>query len=93
MRYCLYTASLAGEIYDKKKKYERIIITEWKDNTEKSPENGHKNFYFPVSNTKNLLENIKNIKDEEWCKMIYKTYPENTILPSILKTYKEREAL
>lgn len=42
----LYTAELAGQSWDKDKRYEMVIITKWKDRTDKSPEVGHKAYYF-----------------------------------------------
>ena len=38
----LYTAELAGQSWDKDKRYEMVIITKWKDRTDKSPEVGHR---------------------------------------------------
>ena len=54
--------------------YEMVIITKWKDTTENSPEEGHKAYYF-TSDNEYLSECIK---DEDWCRQIYETYPENT---------------
>lgn len=70
----LYTAELAGQSWDKDKRYEMVIITKWKDRTDKSPEEGHKAYYFTLDN-KYLSECIK---DENWCRLIYEIYPENT---------------
>lgn len=83
----LYTAELAGEIWDKDKKYEMVIITKWKDRTDKSPEERHKAYYF--SSDFNWL--IKKTKDENWCKEIYENYPEYTklIIKSEVKCYVE----
>lgn len=72
--YKLYTAHLAGTSYDGNKKYEMVIITKWKDTTEDSSEEGHKAYYFTPDN-KYLSECIK---DENWCRLIYETHPENT---------------
>lgn len=70
----LYTAELAGQSGDKDKRYEMVIITKWKDRTDKSPEEGHKAYYFTPDN-KYLTECIE---DENWCKRIYEAFPENT---------------
>ena len=70
----LYTAYLAGAFYDGDKKYEAVIITKWKDTTEDSPAEGHKTYYF-TPDDKYLSECIK---DEDWCKLIYEAYSENT---------------
>lgn len=70
--YKLYTAHLAGTSYDRNKKYEMVIITKWKDATEDSPEEGHKAYYF-TPDYKYLSECIK---DEDWCRWFYETYPE-----------------
>lgn len=69
----LYTAYISDTKYVENKKYERVIITKWKDTTEDSPEEGHKAYYF-TSDNKYLSECIK---DENWCKRIYEAYPEN----------------
>lgn len=70
----LYTAELAGQSWDKDKRYELVIITKWKDRTDKSPEEGHKAYYFTPDN-RYLSECIK---DEDWCRRIYEAYSENT---------------
>lgn len=70
----LYTAELAGQSWDKDKRYELVIITKWKDRTDKSPEEGHKAYYFTTDN-RYLSECIK---DEDWCRRIYEAYSENT---------------
>lgn len=42
----LYTTELAGQSWDKDKRYEMVIITKWKDRTDKSSAEGHKVYYF-----------------------------------------------
>ena len=70
----LYTAELVGQSWDKDKRYEMVIITKWKDRTDKTSEVGHKAYYFNPDF--DLL--AKQIKDEEWCKEIYENYSEYT---------------
>lgn len=72
-KYKLYTAHSAGIKYDGDKKYKMVIITKWKDTKEDSPEEGHKAYYFTPDN-KYLSECIE---DEDWCRRIYESYPEN----------------
>ena len=83
----LYTAHLAGTSYDGNKKYEMVIITKWKDRTDRSPEEGHKAYYF--NHDFDLL--AKQIKDEDWCKEIYENYSEYTKfkIKSEVKCYAE----
>ena len=83
----LYTAELAGQSWDKDKRYEIVIITKWKDRTDKSSEVGHKAHYFNPDF--DLL--AKQIKDEEWCKEIYENYSEYTRfkIKSEVKCYAE----
>lgn len=48
-KYDLYTASYAGIVYGNgadKGEYRMVIITKWRNKTEKSPEEGHKAYYF-----------------------------------------------
>lgn len=70
----LYTAYIAGISYDKEKEYQMVIITKWKDRTDESISEGHKAYYF-IGDYKHIQELIY---DENWCKRIYKTYPEST---------------
>lgn len=66
----LYTAELVGSSYG----YEMVIITKWKDVAENSPEEGYKAYYFTPD-----YEYLREcIKDEDWCRWFYETYPENT---------------
>lgn len=68
----LYTAHLAGISYDGNNKYEMVIITKWKDKTEDSSEEGHKEYYFTPDN-----KYLECIRDENWCRRIYEAFPEN----------------
>lgn len=83
----LYTAELTGQSWDKDKRYEMVIITKWKDRTDKSPEEGRKTYYFNPDFK--LL--AKQIKDEDWCKEIYESYPKYTRfkIKSEVKCYAE----
>lgn len=89
----LYTAQLAGKAWDNGKKYEMVIITKWKSAAEDSPEEGHKAYYFS-SNRTYLMTYLENcMKDEEWCRLIYETHPENQRLRIEIKAtvYVENE--
>lgn len=66
-KYPLYSAELAGYIYDGKTRYEMVIITQWTDRTERAKEISHKTFYFLAP--RNYLEKYKN--DEEWCAKVF----------------------
>lgn len=86
-KYKLYTAELVGVKYDGNKKYEMVIITKWKDRTDKSSAEGHKVYYFNPDF--DLL--AKQIKDENWCKEIYENHSEYTRfkIKSEVKCYAE----
>lgn len=72
-KYPLYTAELAGQIWDNDTRYEMVIVTKWTDSTENSKEVSHKVYYFTPD-----CEYLKdNIKKEEWCKDLYENYKEN----------------
>lgn len=83
----LYTAELTGQVLDRDKRYEVVIITKWKDRTDESSSEGHKAYFFNPDF--NLL--AKQIKDEDWCKEIYESYPQYTRLKikSEVKCYVE----
>lgn len=75
-KYDLYTASYAGTVYGNgadKGEYRMVIITKWKDRTEKSPEESHKAYYFVMDD-----RDFMKIKfDEKLCEKIY-SHPEYT---------------
>lgn len=76
----LYTAYFAGSQYDSNgDKYEMIIVTKWKDQTDNSPEEGHKRYYCRDASRFDSF-----YKNEEWCKNIYENFQENTVLDHII---------
>ena len=72
----LYSASYAGMVYGNganEDEYRMVVITKWKNKTEKSPEEGHKIYYFVMQYRDFLKINF----NKELCKKIY-SYPEYT---------------